>query len=55
MDLPVHENSASPVKSILNELVAGFKMLEQIFIIYIVHFHHFVGKVLEELFVQRQL
>lgn len=54
-DLPVNQDTASSVEPILDELVAGFEVLEQVFIINIVHLYDFVRKVLEKLLVQWEL
>lgn len=51
----MHQNTASRVKSILDELVAAFEMLKQILIINIVDLHYLVGEVLKQFLIQWQL
>ena len=50
----MHENTASGIESILYNFIAVWKVLEQFFVINIIHLHDFVLKIFKELLVQRQ-
>jgi len=50
----VHEDSTTGVKAILDKLVGGREVFEQVFIVHIVHFDHHVLETLEQLLVERK-
>lgn len=47
------QHAATPVKTLLNKLVGGRKMLEQVFIFYIVDLDNHVLERAEELLIER--
>lgn len=51
--IPVDQHAATPVKTLLNKLVGGRKMLEQVFIFYIVDLDNHVLERAEELLIER--
>ena len=52
-DLPMHEDSATPVQGVLYEVICGREMLQQIFVLDVIHFdNHVLGEWLEELLIE---
>lgn len=49
----MHEHASTCIESSLNELVAVFEMLQQVFVVDIVDLYYLVLIVLEERFLQR--
>lgn len=53
LGLPMHEDAPSIVQSFLDELICSREMLEQVFVLYIVHLHcHVLVVRSEEVLVQ---
>lgn len=51
---PVNKHATTGIKAILNELVASWEVFQQVFVIDIVNFNHFVSEAFELFLVQRQ-
>lgn len=53
-DLPMNQYTSSPIKSLLDEGIAGGKMLNDIFVLHVIDFDDVVLVIQEEIAIKRQ-